>query len=306
MTSKQGVSVVIPCFNAAEFITQAVESVVAQSSVAARILLVDDGSTDGTSFLLREIQGRFSSTDIQVIRHSRNAGLSCARNTGILAAGTDIIAFLDADDRWDPDFLSESLRSLAAGSLDIVFARGQRFDHQTGRSLLPFDPSQNDIDRFPLSFCWACPVSASGVLTKRDVFRRAGLFDPDPSIVEDIDMWFRVAIAGCRVGWTEKNLHWVRCRPGSLAASDREFHWRVLRTLRRHIPKVARTEDEACRCLASWALRQGLGLRFSDRMDSLRLLGAGLRLAPSKLEFLEMLAQAGRRYVSSLGTRKPA
>ena len=100
------ISVVIPAYNAAAWIRRAVNSVLSQTRPADEIIVVDDGSTDGTGDIVRMYDGR-----VRLLQQA-NAGAAAARNTGILAATGDWIAFLDADDEWLPQKLQRQTEYL--------------------------------------------------------------------------------------------------------------------------------------------------------------------------------------------------
>ena len=104
--SSASVSVVIPTFNRQKVLPRAVMSVLHQSHRAAEVVVVDDGSTDGTAEL---IAARFGS--VEILRQD-NRGVSAARNAGIRATRGDWVAFLDSDDEWKPDKLERQLAAL--------------------------------------------------------------------------------------------------------------------------------------------------------------------------------------------------
>ena len=95
------VSVVIPAYNYAHFLPEAIASVLAQTGADLELIVVDDGSPDNTP----EVCARCADPRVRLVRQP-NAGLSAARNTGIREARFPYVAFLDADDRWEPGFLS--------------------------------------------------------------------------------------------------------------------------------------------------------------------------------------------------------
>ena len=129
------VSVVIPTYNYAHFVTGAVESALAQTYPDREVIVVDDGSTDDTRDRLAPFEGR-----IRYI-HQENQGLSAARNTGIRAARGALVAFLDSDDLWHPEKLAVQARYLegtsggrAAGQRAPGHAHGARSARWTGRA----------------------------------------------------------------------------------------------------------------------------------------------------------------------------
>src|SRR5712672_3062654 len=103
-SSAPAVSVVIPAYNYAHYLPQAIDSVLSQTHSALEVIVVDDGSTDATP----QVCTQYSDPRVRSIRQP-NAGLSAARNTGIREARFPCVAFLDADDRWQPTFLATVL-----------------------------------------------------------------------------------------------------------------------------------------------------------------------------------------------------
>jgi glycosyltransferase involved in cell wall biosynthesis len=115
------VSVIIPTFNRMEMLADTIRTVEAQSYPNIEIIVVDDGSTDGT----RE---RFERLPNIVYRHQENAGPSAARNKGIKQATGKYLAFLDSDDRWYPDFLAVCVRELESTQAGFAFANWNVID----------------------------------------------------------------------------------------------------------------------------------------------------------------------------------
>jgi glycosyltransferase involved in cell wall biosynthesis len=128
--AKQSVTVVIPSFNCARFIREAVDSALAQTVPPLEVIVIDDGSTDNTP----EIMAVYATDPRVRYLRQKNAGPSRARNSGIRAAQGEFIAFLDADDRWKPDKLERQLDKFSDDSIGVVFSGSRVFDKQGIRS----------------------------------------------------------------------------------------------------------------------------------------------------------------------------
>ncbi len=187
---KQGptVSVIIPAYNRCQMLKQAVDSVLAQEITDFELIVTDDGSTDHTQEMLRDYQNR-----ILVIRQE-NRGVSAARNRGIVSSSGDLIAFLDSDDLWMPEKLSEQVAffdsnpdALICQTEEIWIRNGVRVNPKKRHKKLSgmiFEPS-----------LLLCLVSPSAVMIRRSLFDEVGLFDETLRACEDYDLWLRI---GCR------------------------------------------------------------------------------------------------------------
>ena len=111
------ISVVIPLFNKESYISDTLQSVLAQTFSNLEVIVVDDGSTDGSATMVRAI----NDPRVQLLE-IENSGVSMARNTGITAAKYNWIAFLDADDRWAPTFLEEMVQAIEDYPNEKIFA----------------------------------------------------------------------------------------------------------------------------------------------------------------------------------------
>ena len=181
------VSVIIPTFNRAHKIARAVASVLYQTFADYEILVIDDGSEDTTSKALAPFLPH-----IQCITHSKNLGVSAARNTGIRASDSPLIAFLDSDDYWLPDklatqvsFFSEHPEAVACQTEERWIRRGVRVNPMKKH----FKPS-GDIFEPSLKLC---VVSPSAVVVKRSLLEEVGVFDEGFPVCEDYDLWLRIS-----------------------------------------------------------------------------------------------------------------
>lgn len=195
------VTVIIPAFNRAQLVRRALASVHAQTCAPSEVLVIDDGSSDGTADAARALGA-------EVLRHEANRGAAAARNTGIAAATQPWLALLDSDDEWLPRRLQVlwSLRDghvLAAGS-----AIQPSEDGQIPRVLgLPF--RRTAILRSPAVLVWPENIiPASGVLVRTDVVRAVGGFDASLRYAEDFDLWLRVLDRGPGILTSEVVCRW--------------------------------------------------------------------------------------------------
>ena len=185
------VSVVIPVYNREKLIVDALRSVFSQRLSEMEVIVVDDGSTDGTARAIRE-----SGYSVELISQE-NSGVSAARNAGLAVARGRYVAFLDSDDRWLEGKLAAQIASLEAdASLAAVCSDGRYVAEGTSepasfaeRTGAPEEPSA--IRECLLDF--DNPVMMSSVMARREVLDQYGGFDTSISIGEDFDLWFRIS-----------------------------------------------------------------------------------------------------------------
>lgn len=201
-----GVSVVIPAYNYARYLPDAVHSALAQNWATLEVIVVDDGSTDETPIVLAVIRDH----RLRVIRQE-NAGLSSARNTGIREAKHELIAFLDADDRWGVDFLSTVAGEFSKLPADFALvASGSQRMTQDGqlveqpRRVVP--PPRILTAR---EFILRNRVFPSAVVARKSAFDRCGYFDTALRSSEDRDMWIRIT-THFRAAYIDKPLVHIR------------------------------------------------------------------------------------------------
>jgi glycosyltransferase involved in cell wall biosynthesis len=185
------VAVVIPSYNYGRFISDSVESVLRQTYSPIELIVVNDGSTDDTEARLRRYGDR-----LRVITQP-NSGLSAARNTGIHAAAGEFIAFLDADDWWEPEKIGRQVEVLCGRPELGAVGCGERQVDANGREFgLWIQPepgvSKTDTLRMAVQRRFWIGGSGSGILARREVFDEVGLFDPSLAWCEDWDMWLRI------------------------------------------------------------------------------------------------------------------
>lgn len=183
-------SVIIPAYNRAHLLPRALFSVFGQRMPAGEVIVVDDGSEDGTAALLEEIRAQ-APVPLHVIRQE-NRGAAAARNVGLRLAQGDLIAFLDADDWWLPNKLAlqaaamqERTSHLISHTREIWYRRGRRVNQKKEH-----DPPGGYIFMRSLR---RCVVAMSTMVARKELFERYGNFDASLPCCEDYDFWLRVA-----------------------------------------------------------------------------------------------------------------
>ena len=179
------VSVIIPTFNRASMLQEAVASVLAQDYDRFELIVVDDGSTDNTE----EVLAAFP--DISLVQQ-RNLGVSAARNAGIQRASGELIAFLDSDDLWLPQKLSVQVAFFQKHPTALI-CQTEEIWKKNGRRIYP---KNRHIKQSGMIFERAvalCLVSPSAVMMRKALFDTVGLFDETLPACEDYDLWLRIS-----------------------------------------------------------------------------------------------------------------
>jgi len=177
--SKSSISVIIPAHNAEHFLAEAVASVISQDYAPLEVIVVDDGSTDATAAVARNLPVTYLA--------QAQAGAAAARNHGVQVARGELIAFLDADDLWCPGKLSRQIRAISADAeLEMVFGHVQQF-------VCPSLTGQETIK----PYCPPAPIPGyhpGTMLIYRASFLRVGYFDTRWQAGEFMD-WYAKAVS---------------------------------------------------------------------------------------------------------------
>ncbi|HEX2092917.1 MAG TPA: glycosyltransferase family A protein [Longimicrobiaceae bacterium] len=200
-TERPLVSVVMPCYNAAPFVAEAMESVLAQSYAPVELVVVDDASTDGSGQVVRAL-AECHPDRVRAVRLDRNRGGCHARNRGVEVARGELLMFLDADDRIAPDTIAalvEALRGHLDGIAACDWRHLQRVDGEWREtpSSLPLPEPGADLFRVWLDgSAWAPTCS---VLWRREVYERTGGWDEELTREQDDDLMLRAYARGARL-----------------------------------------------------------------------------------------------------------
>lgn len=216
MTEALPVAVVIPCHDAAAWLEETIASVRAQAVPVAEVVVVDDGSTDGSAELAERL-------GVRCVRQAQ-AGPGAARNHGVRATAAPWVAFLDADDRFLPSKLQRQLAVLEASGAPAcctdawLLRDGERGGRKNaGRDV----PERLDFARL----LEGNPVICSTVVACREALERAGGFDEDRELIatEDYDLWLRMA-RQAPLHYLDEPLLEYRASAGSLSDDERFVH----------------------------------------------------------------------------------
>src|SRR2546422_5010781 len=187
------VSIVIPAYNVAPYISETLATVFAQTFNDFEVIVVNDGSPDTEEFE-RAIEPY---GDRIVYLKQENRGASAARNTGLRTARGELIAFLDADDLWSPNYLEEQLKFILEHDCDLACADAMIFgvSADAGRSymdsLMEAAPPEGRVSFLELVNADRSLIT-SGVMVRRDLVLEVGLFDEALRNAQDFDLWLRL------------------------------------------------------------------------------------------------------------------
>jgi glycosyltransferase involved in cell wall biosynthesis len=211
-------SLIMPAYNATAHIQRALDSVLAETVAVDEIIVVDDGSTDGTAELVRRYHPR-----VRCLTHRVNRGLPTARNSGIGEARNEWLTFLDADDEWLPHIVEAQVRLLERNpqlkwfyhNVCLVYRGVVTAGH------VPPDLEEEARRTGMLDFFAAqlrrVPFGVGGFFIHRAVFEELGGFDPTLRRAQDRDMWWRIAMRHPAIGYTpDPGFRYHKDTPGSL------------------------------------------------------------------------------------------
>ncbi len=283
------VSVIIPAYNQAHYLRDAVYSVLNGSYPDFEIAIINDGSTDDT----QQVAESIPDPRVRYI-YQENRGLAGARNTGIRNTTGKYIAYLDSDDLFTPEKLeilttklnSEPRLGMAAGQNILIgddgVELGEIFD-----TPLPEDGGQLLLGN---------PITVGSVLLHREWQEKAGFFDEKLRSYEDWDMWLRLAKLGCNMGWVSKPVYYYRFHSTQMTRDERQMTTATFAVL----DKVFQEPDlplswQALRDEAySYANLRGAAQAYSARnYDQAKIyLGEAVRLNPElSINNAELLAK---------------
>jgi len=235
VVARPHVSVIMPAYNVAPYISDAIKSVLAQTFSGYEIVVINDGSPDTT-----ELEAALAPFAEQIVYvKQKNQGVAAARNTGLRVARSPIIAQLDPDDMWLPNFLAVQVEIMERQpSIDVLYANSLVFGDTVNRGLelMALSPSEGEVT-FESLISQKCTV-LSCLAARRQTLFDVGLFDESLRASEDFDMWLRILKAGGKIGYHRQVLARYRQRKDSLSANPISMCESILQVL----DKVERTQ----------------------------------------------------------------
>jgi glycosyltransferase involved in cell wall biosynthesis len=284
------VSVIMPAFNVEPYIGEAIESVLAQTYTDWELVIVDDGSKDGTRAVAERY--RAAHPDRIVVVSHENRGLAAARNSALRVARGSVFALLDSDDIWEPGFLAAQMQFLEEHpEVAIVTGNattlGGALDGQPAR---PTDEKRPSPDLAQILRDETSVFIMS--IFRREVVDRIGGFDERFRTNEDYDFWVRAAFAGFKFIRNPKPLAFYRRHGNSLSASDVRMLAGILRVFHKAREtaeagsdaqrlieqQIDRFETELLAAEAREALGRGDIAAASKNLDALRQRRGGLKI----------------------------
>lgn len=183
MDQKTSVSVIIPTYNSARFISEAIGSIFHQTVKAHEIIVVDDGSADDTETIIKNMEGNIR------YEYQENAGVAAARNRGLELARGDLIGFIDADDIWLKNKLEIQVN---------VLRKNPEYEMAVGLVYrIPLSKTQGALNKINGKGEYATHVGSA--LFQKQVFGKVGNFDEEMKFGEDVDLFLRILEAGVKV-----------------------------------------------------------------------------------------------------------
>jgi len=235
------VSIVMPAYDAEKYVAESIRSVLDQTYSNWELIVVDDGSTDGTG----DIVQNFSATDSRIkYFFQQNGGQGKARNTGIENSVGELIAFLDADDLWVSEKLTLQLEAMEKTNADVVFGDAFIFSEgETAGTTTTFSAICPDFiyggrsgdEVFKLLFAYN-RIPTLTVLTRKDILQEVALFDEDRKYqnCEDYDLWLKLAKSGAVFFGMKAKLAKYRRHSASMMNNDSRLLKSMTAVVRKH------------------------------------------------------------------------
>jgi len=239
------VSVIVPAYRAARTIVRALSSVASQSVKPREVIVVDDGSDDGTFEAASSLMEAMSGVELKLIAQEK-AGAGAARNKALAEAKGEYVAFLDADDEWTPEKIERSM-AVIANSGDVLVAHDYRRIQADGseRIIDCVRRFKSAVDPF-VGLYRQGYIATSSVIVRRDAVRVAGNFDENLATAQDFDLWLKIlGKPGATFSVFPEALLCYHISPGSISTFTARRLGCTLRIAERHFPALVGRKGRA-------------------------------------------------------------
>ena len=223
MENKPKISVVIPCWNQAQYLPEAIESVLAQTLKPHEVIVVNDGSPDDTRYIAK------SYPEVKYIEQV-NKGLASARNTGIMNMTGDYFYPLDADDKMYPNCVERVSRVIEETDADIVAPSFRCFGEQTGEVILMPEPQFND-------FKAGNRIGYFSAIKKQALLEIGGYSPRMIHGYEDYHLWVNMLHAGKRIVTIPEPLIFYRTKKESMITDAQKHHSELMTQIYKDFPR---------------------------------------------------------------------
>ena len=246
------VDIIIPTFNRSSTLDRAIQSVFNQQFKKYILWVVDDGSTDDTSLVLKKWQALFPAQQMKIIQMPNNKGVSTARNRGIQAGQAPWLAFLDSDDEWKESKLLQQMEC-SKKHPEHPLIHTEEIWIRNGKRINPKKKHQKKGGRIFIHNLELCRISPSSVMIQRQYLNKVGLFHEDFPVCEDYELWLRIS-SQTEVGFINTPL--IVKYGGHTDQLSKKYkamdEWRV-RALASHLnnPFISKKEKQALICVLS-------------------------------------------------------
>lgn len=228
------VSICIPAYNAVDFIAGALKSIFRQTYTDWTLIVVEDGSNDGTSAIVDKFANQVPNHRVLYDRHETNRGVSATRNRLLELSRGDWVTFLDADDTWSPSHLEDLQQTLKSGH--AIAISGINIFYESTSKTVSYAPCPEQIQHpYRALYEQSFIQTSSCVALSRETIDRVGQFDQSLRIGEDRDYWFRALENGGSLGFTGSYTCYYRKHASSAMAQTIKVAEDELKFYRKHI-----------------------------------------------------------------------
>lgn len=291
------ISVIIPLYNKVATVEAALRCVLAQSYQDFEIVVVDDGSTDGSA----DVVGRVDDSRIRLIRQA-NAGVSAARNRGIAEARGEYVAFLDADDEWKPDYLAVQHRMTELYPQCDVFATNYEFRDASGRvrptllNRLAIDGDSGVMDNyFEVASYSHPPITSISIMVRRSAIETVGGFPVGIKSGEDLLTWARL-VCRYKLAFSKKTCAVYNLGDGYDYANLPPRRQDIGDPVGRGLKNLYKSHSDIRGFriyIGHWhKMRASVAIRYGERIETLRESFKSLRYNPKNYKVLPFIVLA--------------